>query len=68
MTKGLSTALMIAGIALIVWGVRASESVGSQVTEAFTGAPADRTIWLLVGGVSATVVGLFGLLRGGRGG
>lgn len=69
MNKGLSAALVMVGIVLVVWGMKASQSVGSEMSELFTGAPADRTIWLLVGGIAATVVGLFGLLRvgGGRG-
>jgi hypothetical protein len=68
MIKGLSAALLIIGVLLVAWGVRASQSLGSEMSEVFTGMPADRTIWLLVGGIAAAVTGLFGLLRGSRGG
>jgi hypothetical protein len=67
MNKGISAALIIVGVALTIWGARASQSFGSEMSELFTGAPADRTIWLLVGGIAATVIGLYGLLRGSRG-
>jgi LPXTG-motif cell wall-anchored protein len=39
--------------------------VGSRLSELFTGAPSDRTIWLLVAGVAAAIVGV-GLLLAGR--
>lgn len=68
MMKGFSAALIIAGIALLVWGLRVYRSFGSEVTEAVTGAPSDKAIWLLVSGTIAALVGLFGLFsRGSRG-
>lgn len=65
MNKGLSAALLVAGIVLIVWGVRASESFGSDVSRFFSGSPTDKTMWLLIGGIVAAVIGLFGMVRGG---
>jgi hypothetical protein len=44
---------------------QASVSVGSRLSELFTGTPSDRTIWLVVAGVAAAIVGL-GLLLAGR--
>ena len=64
MNKGMSVALLVVGIVLIVWGVSASESFSSDVSRAFTGSPSDKAVWLLVGGIVAAIVGLFGLLRG----
>jgi len=64
MNKGISVALLVIGIVLIVWGVSASESFSSDVSRAFTGSPSDKAVWLLVGGIVAAIVGLFGLLRG----
>ena len=66
MNKLVSLALLIGGIALIVYGVAASNSVGSGVSRMFTGAPTNKTLWLLVGGGVAAVVGLAGVLRGSK--
>ena len=66
MNKSISVALLVVGIVLISWGVSASESFSSDVSRAFTGSPTDRTIFLLLGGIAAAIVGLFGLLRGGK--
>ena len=66
MNKPLSLALLIVGIALIVWGVSAVDSFGSDVSRFFTGAPTDKAIWLMIGGIVSAVVGLFGLGRGGK--
>jgi hypothetical protein len=66
MNKPLSVALLIVGIVLLVLGMNASHSVSSDVSRAFTGNPTDKSIWFLVGGGVAAILGLFGLL-GGRG-
>jgi hypothetical protein len=63
MKKGLAVALLVVGIALIIYGINASNSVGSGFSRFFTGAPTDKTIWLLLGGAFAAIAGLFGLLR-----
>lgn len=64
MNKGISVALLVVGVVLIVWGINASESFSSDVSRVFTGSPTDEAIWLLIGGIVAAIVGLFGLLRG----
>ncbi|MEN9675200.1 MAG: hypothetical protein RIS76_1096 [Verrucomicrobiota bacterium] len=66
MNKSISAALLVIGIVLTIWGISASDSVGSGISRIFTGAPTDKTVWLLVGGVLAGVVGLFGVLRAAR--
>ena len=58
-------ALLVVGVVLIIFGMQASASVGSRLSELFTGAPSDRTIWLWVAGVAAAIVGV-GLLLAGR--
>jgi LPXTG-motif cell wall-anchored protein len=58
-------ALLVVGVVLIIFGMQASASVGSRLSELFTGAPSDRTIWLLIAGVVAAILGL-GLLLTGR--
>jgi Protein of unknown function (DUF3185) len=57
MNKGIGIALLVVGIALIIYGFNASDSVSSSVSRAFTGAPTDKTLWLLLGGGAATIVG-----------
>lgn len=65
MNRTLSIALLIVGCALIIFGISASNSFSSDVSRFFTGNPTDRTIWLLIGGVVAAIIGLGGMLRGG---
>ena len=57
--------LLVVGVVLMIFGMQASASVGSRLSELFTGAPSDRTIWLLVAGIAAAILGL-GLLLVGR--
>ncbi|HTI71036.1 MAG TPA: DUF3185 family protein [Candidatus Limnocylindria bacterium] len=63
MNKTIGLGLLAAGIALIVFGISASDSVGSGVSRFFTGAPTDKTMWLLISGIAATVVGSVMALR-----
>ena len=64
MNKLISLAILAGGIVLVVFGVAATESFSSDVSRFFTGSPTDKAIWMLIGGVVATVIGLAGLLRG----
>ena len=66
MNKMISIALLIVGVTLIIYGAAASNSVGSGVSRMFTGAPTDKTLWLLIGGGVAAAVGLVGVLRGSK--
>jgi len=67
MNKGISVALLAVGVMLSIWGIKASESFGSDVSRFFTGSPTNKTVWLLICGVVLGIVGLFGLLRGSKG-
>ncbi len=58
-------ALLVVGLVLIIFGMQASASLGSRLSELFTGAPSDRTIWLLLAGVVVAILGL-GLVLTGR--
>ena len=51
---------------LLIYGINASDSLGSEVKEAFTGTPSDQSIWLIVGGVLLGVLGLVALARPAR--
>jgi TRAP-type C4-dicarboxylate transport system permease large subunit len=57
--RAIGLALLAVGAILLVFGINSSDSLGSQISEFFSGSPTDKTIWLLIGGVAALVVGLF---------
>ena len=61
MNKLLSLALIVGGVILIVLGISAMDSFGSDVSRFFTGTPTDKSVWLLIGGVVATLAGLSGV-------
>jgi hypothetical protein len=63
MNKTVSLAILAGGILLLIFGVSASESLSSDFSRFFTSSPTDKAIWMLVGGVVATIIGLVGLLR-----
>ena len=58
MNKIVSLALVIGGIALMIFGISATNSFSSDVSRFFTGSPTDKAIWMLIGGIVATLVGL----------
>lgn len=59
MNKPLGIALLVIGVVLIVFGISASESFGSDLSRFFTGTPTNKSIWLLIGGIASAIVGLF---------
>ena len=62
-SRGISIVSLIVGLMLIIWGVSASESFGSDISRFFTGAPTNRTVWLLIVGVVMAIAGMFGSFR-----
>lgn len=66
MDKTISLAILAGGILLVIFGINASNSVSSDISRVFTDAPTNKAIWMLVGGVVMTIIGLVGLLRGSR--
>jgi len=66
MNKIISLILLVGGIGLIIYGINASDSIGSSFSRFFTGNPTDKAMWLLIGGTAAAAVGLVGLLRGSK--
>jgi len=65
MNKLISLVLLVVGIVLLVYGMSASDSIGSDFSRFFTGSPTDKTMWLIIGGAAASVVGAAGLMFGG---
>ena len=63
MNKALPLALLVGGVILIIFGVQESNSFGSDVNRFFTGNPTDKSMWMLIGGAVAAVVGLTMTLR-----
>ena len=63
MDKGMSVALLVIGVILLVFGLNAYHSASSDVSRFFTGAPTDKALWLLIGGFVTGIIGFFGLLK-----
>ena len=62
MSKVPSVAFLIVGVILLIYGLSAAGSFSSSVTEAVTGAPTNKSIWLIVLGVLGIISGGVGLL------
>ncbi|ODN68113.1 MULTISPECIES: DUF3185 family protein [Methylophaga] len=58
-TKLLGIILLVVGVILLVFGWNSSQSLGDQVTETITGRFTDETMWFIIGGAVAVVVGAF---------
>lgn len=63
MNRAISLAFLAGGVLLLIFGVSASESLGSDISRFFTGSPTDKAVWMLIGGVVLSIIGLVGLLR-----
>ena len=63
MNKLISLALLAGGIVLMVVGINATNSFGSDVSRFFTGSPTDKAVWMLIGGIVAALIGLTMLWR-----
>ncbi|GAB2906407.1 hypothetical protein GCM10027093_50580 [Paraburkholderia jirisanensis] len=66
MTRAISIALIVGGVVLLYFGGQSFHSFSNDVSRVFTGAPTNKTIWLIAGGVVATIAGLIGLTMSGR--
>lgn len=66
MNKIIPLVLLAGGIVLIVLGIGATNSFGSDVSRFFTGSPTDKAIWMVIGGIVAGVIGLLGVIRGAK--
>lgn len=57
--KVIGLVLVIVGIGLLYWGYNESQSISSQVSEAFSGSPQDNVMYKYIGGAVALVVGIY---------
>ncbi|MCW8827393.1 MAG: DUF3185 family protein [Gammaproteobacteria bacterium] len=57
--KLIGITLIVVGIGLAIWGYQMSGSVGSQLSEAFSGAASDGVIIRYMAGAASFVAGLF---------
>ncbi len=64
MDKAISLAILAAGIMLVVFGINASNSIISDISRVFPDTQTDKAIWMPVGGVGVTIIGVAGLMRG----
>lgn len=61
MSKIPAIAILVVGIILLVYGLDASNSVSSSFTQAVSGTPTNKSIWLIATGVIGIISGGFGL-------
>jgi len=66
MNKALSLAIFAGGVLLLIFGFIEYDSTSSDLSRFFSDAPTDKSIWLLVGGTVAIILGGFSLSRGGK--
>ena len=66
MNKAISLAVLAGGILLLIFGISEYDSSQSDISRFFTGTATDKSIWMLIGGAVATVLGLGGFLRSSK--
>lgn len=60
MNKFISIAILVVGVVLLAFGISAHDSIASNAKEAFTGVPTDKSLWLIILGISGIIVGGLG--------
>lgn len=62
MNKIVTLTILAGSIALIVYGINASNSISSDFSHLFNGSPTDKSLWLRIG-APAAAIGMGGVLR-----
>ena len=62
--KMIAIAMLVAGIALLIWGFQMYGAFDSRVSRAFTGSPTDKAVWTIIGGAVLAVAGAAQLFLG----
>lgn len=55
--------LLVVGIVLLGWGYNVSQSISSQFSEAFSGSPSDKAMYLFIAGGICAALGVFQIIR-----
>ncbi len=63
MNRPIAVALLVVGIALLLYGFGMNDSLPNVFSRMFRGHPTDRTMWFLIGGAFCTADGLAGCIR-----
>ena len=58
MKTAIGIALLAGGVVLLVFGFQHKGSLEDKFTEVFSGAPRERTTWMIAGGAAASVAGI----------
>jgi hypothetical protein len=59
-------AFLVAGVILLFLAYNSYHSAASGVSRVVTGTSTDKTLWLVVGGIVGTGIGLGGILTGSK--
>jgi hypothetical protein len=66
MNKFIGIALLVIGVVLLFLAYDSYHSAASGVSRVVTGTSTNKTLWLTVGGIAGSVLGLAGLLTPSR--
>jgi len=58
MKKAIGAACIAGGVALLIFGFQAKDSLKDQANKIVTGSPTDKTMWMIGGGSALCVAGL----------
>jgi hypothetical protein len=64
MRQIIGIAFLVAGIVLLCLAYDSYHSAASGVSRVVTGTSTDKTLWLVVGGILGSLIGLGGLITG----
>ncbi|HKI68713.1 MAG TPA: DUF3185 family protein [Verrucomicrobiae bacterium] len=59
MQRAVGVICLVIGVLLLVWGHNASQSVGAQIQQVFTGSPPNKAMYLYAAGAVLSLTGLF---------
>ena len=59
----ISIAILAGGIALLAFGLVSSHSACSHISKLLTGSPTGTAMWMMNGGIMATIVGIVCVVR-----
>ncbi len=66
MKQIIGIAFLVVGIVLLAMGYDSYHSAASSVSRVVTGTSTDKTLWLVVGGVLGTLIGVGSLFSGSK--